>query len=443
MDLTLISHASVVVDCGRVVVWTDPWLESRAFNNSWELLPAPSPDRTFLDRVTHIWLSHEHPDHFNIPTLRNLPAEFRERVTVCYQKRNTKKIFDALRKMGYRRFLDLPDRAPVQVEDVTLYCFQAQLGDSVLGVRHGDLRLLNINDSEIDRRDCKRVLAEFGSPDVVLNQFSVAGYVGYRDRDRYLPRLAKDKLNQLVRNHQWLEAGLTVPFASFMHFCMADNAYLNRYANSLRDVVAYMTAHDCRCYVMGFGETIPVAPCELPDMAANLALYDKEFAAAAARSEPSPRIELDELRRAYEKFFANLDANVPRALRRWWLGTITFHVPDLNVAIRVDAAERRFAVLPPDPEGADVVVNSQPLWFGFALPYGFETLGSSGRSTVNRFRHWQAWKRTSILLNLEISLKPTLLLQSSNRTFLRERLTHGLVRQFVSKQTRRALLELI
>lgn len=442
MDLTLISHASVVVDCGRVVVWTDPWLESRAFNGSWELLPAPSPDRRFLERVTHIWLSHEHPDHFNIPTLRNLPAEFRERVTVCYQKRNTNKIFDALRKMGYRRFLDLPDRAHVQVDDVTLYCFQAQLGDSVLGVRHGDLRLLNINDSEIDERDCECVLAEFGSPDVVLNQFSVAGYVGYRDRDRYLPRLAKDKLDQLVRNHQWLEAKLTVPFASFMHFCMEDNAYLNRYANSPRDVAAHMTARGCRCYVMGFGQTISVASRELPDMAANLAAYDNELAAAATRSEPSPRVELDELRRAYDKFFANLDANVPRALRRWWLGAVTFHVPDLNLAIRVDAAESRFEVLPPDPEGADVIVNSQPLWFGFAFPYGFETLGSSGRGTVNRFRPWRAWKRASILLNLEIGLKPALLLQPSNRAFLRERLANGLVRQFASKQARRVRLEL-
>lgn len=442
MDLTLISHASVIVDCGHVVVWTDPWLESRAFNNSWELSPAPSPDRSFLDRVTHIWLSHEHPDHFNIPTLRNLPAEFRERVTICYQKRNTTKIFDALRKLGYRYFLDLPNRAPVRVDDVTLYCLQSHLGDSVLGIRHGDLRLVNINDSELSEGDCKRMLAEFGAPDVVLNQFSVAGCLGYRDRERYLPRLAKDKLNQLMRNHRSLDAKLTVPFASFMHFCMEDNAYLNHYTNRPRDVVAYMTAHGCRCYFMGFGETISVGARELPDMAANLAMYDREFAAAAPRSEPSPRVELDKIRQAYDKFFADLKANVPLSVRRWWLGAITFHVPDLDVAIRVDAAEPRFEVLPPDPGGADVVTNSQPLWFGFAFPFGFETLGSSGRGIVNRFRHWHAWKRTAILLNLEISLKPGLLLQRSNRTFLRQRITSGLVRQIASKQARRMLLEL-
>ncbi|HEX2687017.1 MAG TPA: hypothetical protein VHN14_10385 [Kofleriaceae bacterium] len=444
MDLTLISHASVIVDCGHVVVWTDPWLESRAFNNSWELLPAPSPDRTFLERVTHIWVSHEHPDHFNIPTLRSLPAEFRERVTVCYQKRNTTKIFDALRKLGYRRFFHLRDRAMVRVEDVTLYCFQAHLGDSVLGIRHGDRRLLNINDAEIDERDCKRILAEFGRPDVVLNQFSIAGYVRSRDLDRDLPRLARDKLDQLVRNHQWLEANLTVPFASFMHFCMEDNAYLNRYANHPRDVVANMTEHGCRCYVMGFGETIEVVPRKLPDMEANFARYEKELAAAATRSEPSPRVEVGKIRQAYEKFFANLDANIPLVIRRWWLDRIAFHVPDLELAIRVGAAEHCFELLRPDPEGADVVVNSQPLWFGFAFPYGFETLGTSGRSTVNHFRPWQAWKRASILLNLEISLKPALLLQPSNRRFLRERLTNGLVRQFASKQARikRARLDL-
>ena len=443
MKLTLISHASVIIDCGRVVLWTDPWLESRAFNNSWELLPAPSADRSFLERVTHIWLSHEHPDHFNIPTLRNLPEEVRERVTVCYQKRNTTKIFDALRKMGFRHFLDLPDCARVDVGDVTLYCMQAQLGDSVLGVRHGDVRLVNINDSEIDERDCKRVVADLGTPDVVLNQFSVAGYaLGHPDRERHLPRLSHEKLDQLAKNHRWLDAKLTIPFASFMRFCTDDNAYMNQYRNNPREVVAYMHARGCRCYFMGFGQTIDVGSRELPDQEPNLAFYEREFAAADVRGEPSPRVEIEKLRQGYEKLFASLDTNIPQALRRWWLDTITFHVPDLNVAIRISAAERRFEVLPPDPDGADVIANSQPLWFGFAFPFGLETLGSSGRCIVNRYRNWQAWKRASILVNLELGLRPGTLLSQWNRTYLYSRFTNGLGRQFANRQARRAWQQL-
>jgi hypothetical protein len=286
------------------------------------------------------------------------------------------------------------------------------------------------------------VLADFGAPDVVLNQFSTAGYFGYRDRKRQLPRIAKEKLTRLVSNHEWLDARLTVPFASFVHFCVEDNAYLNQYMNRPTQVDAHMKEHGCRCYFMRFGETIAVGTWELPDAARNLATYEEEIAAAETRIDPSPLVELDKIRQAYDKFFAAIDANFPQALRRWWLGTLTFHVPDLKLAIRVGAAKSSFEVLPPDPEGADVVVNSQPLWFGFAFPFGFETLGNSGRYTVNRFHRWQAWKRLSILLNLEVGLKLDLLMRPANRTFLRERVTSGLIRQLVGKQVRRTVMQL-
>ena len=38
MSVTLVSHASVVIDTGSVRIWTDPWLFGKAFNDSWLLL---------------------------------------------------------------------------------------------------------------------------------------------------------------------------------------------------------------------------------------------------------------------------------------------------------------------------------------------------------------------------------------------------------------------
>ena len=92
MRIHLVSHASVIIDTGDVRIWTDPWLVSKVFNDSWTMNPQPVWDERLLDTIDYIWISHEHPDHFNVPTLKGLPAAFKEHVTVLFQHKNTDKI---------------------------------------------------------------------------------------------------------------------------------------------------------------------------------------------------------------------------------------------------------------------------------------------------------------------------------------------------------------
>src|SRR5206468_1243977 len=125
MKIRLVSHASVVVECDGAVVWSDPWLASKAFNESWSLLPPAAWDSEVASTITHVWISHEHPDHFHIPTLRSLPAEFKERVTVLFQENNSDKMFRAFEKLGFRRWLALPHREKVPLDPSTnAYCYQ-------------------------------------------------------------------------------------------------------------------------------------------------------------------------------------------------------------------------------------------------------------------------------------------------------------------------------
>ena len=70
MKIELISHASILITCGDIQILTDPWYISRGFNNSWELLATKHLSEEELKGINYIWISHEHPDHFNVPTLR-------------------------------------------------------------------------------------------------------------------------------------------------------------------------------------------------------------------------------------------------------------------------------------------------------------------------------------------------------------------------------------
>jgi L-ascorbate metabolism protein UlaG (beta-lactamase superfamily) len=60
MKLTMLSHASVLVEEGPLAICADPWFMGDAFNESWSLLCEPAMTPASLQGVTHIWISHEH-----------------------------------------------------------------------------------------------------------------------------------------------------------------------------------------------------------------------------------------------------------------------------------------------------------------------------------------------------------------------------------------------
>ena len=119
MDVRLIGHASVVIDTGDVRIWCDPWLTGKVFNESWTLFPPPHFEPEWLDEIDYLWISHEHPDHFNIPTLRGLPDEFKQRVTILFQQNTSQKMFDAFSKLGFPNQLALRDRKIVRLSPTT------------------------------------------------------------------------------------------------------------------------------------------------------------------------------------------------------------------------------------------------------------------------------------------------------------------------------------
>ena len=67
MNVQLINHACVKIltkDCG---ILTDPWMFGSVFNNGWNLIEKNQTNTTeILNKVNYIWLSHEHPDHFDV-----------------------------------------------------------------------------------------------------------------------------------------------------------------------------------------------------------------------------------------------------------------------------------------------------------------------------------------------------------------------------------------
>ena len=375
MRISLISHASVIIDSGEVRIWTDPWLVSKVFNDSWAMTPPPAWDERVLQTIDFIWISHEHPDHFNIPTLKGLPAAFKERVTVLFQHKNTEKIFDAMRRFGFRHFQSLPNREIVRAAAGTeLYCYQVGVMDSCLGVRRGSETVFNINDAKINARDCRIIRRDLGRIDVLLNQFSLAGYSGYVDFEAHLPRHAQQDLDNMMANHRDLGARVTIPFASFVYFSCTDNRYLNRFHNTPGDV-ARLFGKEAVILYPGDGWTLGTPHDNEP----ALRRFDEE----RSRADQLPydevtAVPLDEVRQAFLTAAATLHRGYPQLLLRR-LKPVTIRIPDLAVTVRLSVPAQTFEMVDGEPE-PDLIVNSQPLHF--AVLSSLRSIVARGCKTV-------------------------------------------------------------
>lgn len=415
LGITLVSHASVLLDTPAGTIWTDPWMHSRAFNDSWALLGDPVVSDEALERVSWIWISHEHPDHFNVPTLRNLPDELKQRVTVLFQANNSDKMVKAFNAFGFSNTRRLPHRAPVDLAPgLQVSCYQVGQMDSALYVSvTGGPSVLNVNDAELNSRDCADIVRTVGSPDVVLNQFSIAGYDGLPDPEERLQQRCRTILDNVVENHRDLHAGTTIPIASFVYFCAPDNAYLNEHINQPVDVVRRLEAEGLSSKVLAPGERWEVGSAI--DNEASLAYWSEMFSSIPELAQTSPPImDEAELRRAFSTCCERLRAHFPSPLLRA-VSPLVVRVPDLGSVFRTSIADATFEVA--EEADVDVVINSQPLHFVFAQPFGLQTLGVSGRYRLTGPS--SRWRRLRILMSLEnaeIYLRPRHL---ADPTFLR------------------------
>jgi hypothetical protein len=420
MEIQLISHASVVI-ATDVKILTDPWFFGKAFNDSWSLYPEPPElDDSFFDSIDYLYISHEHPDHFHIPTLRSLPGSFKNRVIVLFQENNSEKVFNALKRLGYPNSKALPhDKIVALTEKTKVYCYESGSMDSALGVISDDQVVLNINDCEINKRDCRRILRSLGKVDVALNQFSIAGYSGFKERDKYLPAQAKKVLQKMLNNHIDLKAGATVPFASFIYFSSEDNRYINEYSNTPRDAFDHFREHSQKLVPLFLGDRYEVGSDHDPQ--SSLQRFEEQYADPVSLVfDNVGSVSVEEIQGSFDKLVDQIHKRYPGTLLRLFKPVIV-KIPDLDTKIVFSIRTGEFRV--DNDADPDLEIRSEPLHFGFSFPYGIQTLGVSARYTLLKgFRNWQLHRILFSLNNAEVYLRPKLFFTHKNVSFFWTRL---------------------
>jgi hypothetical protein len=379
MKLTMVSHSSVLIEEGPVALLTDPWFMGEVFNESWALLCRPALTPATLQAVTHIWISHEHPDHLHFPTLKAIPPEQRATMTLLYQRHFSSRVFDALTKLGFREVVELPLGHWVDLGgSVSIMCCSVGTIDSFLAVRTASGTVLNMNDCVMNPRAARIAARSIGAVDILLTQFSIANWVGNPGDS---PIAAADQVLNRARVYiRTFKPRVTIPFASFVYFSHEENRHMNAWINTPARVGEQLKDEPTTLQFLYNGDSWSSRDGFVLD-GDPLERYRSDFngiADLAYRSHPS--YSRDELVELGQRLVDEVRQRFPRLLLRE-ASPIHFYVEDLGAALRFDLRKGNVEFEQREKSECDLALHSQALWFAFKFAWGFSTLEVSGRYT--------------------------------------------------------------
>lgn len=316
-QITWVNHASFVYDDGHARILCDPWIEGRTFYNGWDLLaPTAMTFDDFAD-ITHIWISHEHPDHLSPPNLARIPADVRARISLLYQTAPVRRVAKYLSSLGFKEVTELqPDwyRLSSATEIFCGACRSSTSDDSYLAIRSGDATVLNLNDCVPP--DFEAIRHCIGKIDVLLAQFSFACWTGNRDQPEKRAQASEMATASFLRSVRAIGAPFVIPAASFSWFCNTENSWMNQAARHVGEIAEDLTREGMTPVVLYPGDQWTIG--EGHDNRSSIERYDERYD-LIARNPPffeNPVVGLPTLRTRAQEFAKGLRAaNNPSSLQ--------------------------------------------------------------------------------------------------------------------------------
>jgi len=241
-----LGHASLAVyrDGERPLLLTDPWLVGSVYWRSWWLQHYPSAgDIEWLKTVAHVYVTHEHPDHFHMPSIRRLGSaplylfpDLAEPGWVRY-----------LVERGYRAKPAPPMRWLPVGDGVSILSIPVWNDDSLLLIDTPNAVILNLNDAKPLPpviRAIRRLAERIAKPRIVLSSYSPASVVNsFVDEGGVVAlRSPRHYVDYVCRLCDRLGADHYMPFASQAVFCRPDSIWANAYRTTYDDLRRYWHA---------------------------------------------------------------------------------------------------------------------------------------------------------------------------------------------------------
>ena len=387
MKIEWINHASYVFQYKSSRIIADPWLFGSAFNDGWDLLVDTQFKVEDFKDITHIWFSHEHPDHFAPQVLGKIDEEVRKKITILFQETTDKRVVNFCKKLSFK-VEELPHRSKFVIEDdFSITCGKMVGIDSWLLYETNDFKLLNINDCVISNKKlCESVKKTTGEVDVLMSQFSYANWKGNPDDKEIREKSAREKLNRIKIQAEVFKPKYTIPFASFVYFSHDENKYMNDSINTISTAHKYINNNTDT-------ESIVMYPGDIWDFESkfnsekSIKLYDKVYSQVCNFNyrSLSKTASDKELLQASQKYLSDLITNNSSFAMGLYRYIPFFGAKDIIIKLFDTKTNYQFGwskgLIPIanstlDP---DIEMSSESLLYVLSYPWGFGTLMVNGR----------------------------------------------------------------
>jgi len=383
--LLWVNHASFVFRYDTIRLITDPWLFGSAFNNGWDLLCETQFSMTDFAKITHVWFSHEHPDHFSPSVLQQIPEAIRRQITVIFQETKDQKVINYCRKIGFQTE-ELPNHGWHKLSDkVRVMCGKVPYFDSWLLIETDQGKILNANDCVVDGEGIAQEIAkQTGTVDLLLTQFSYANWMGNPEDVAEREVAAAEKLARVKLQVETFQAKQTIPFASFVYFSHQENHYLNDAMSTIRDAEGFVRREtQSEPIVLYPGEEWEVGT--IHDNQTTLTKYDDDYKLALKPLHQAHPTSLQEVKKAANAYIKRMNTQNSILFMKMmelpplrYFRPLTLYLTDLEQLIQFDMVNG-IQTLQGTKNEADVQLASESLVYVFCHDWGYDTLEVNGR----------------------------------------------------------------
>jgi UDP-MurNAc hydroxylase len=381
--IQFLNHSCVLVSDGSTSVLCDPWFKGAVFDNGWRLLHENSHDINQI-ACDYIWVSHEHPDHFSIPTLKDLKGK----KCFLYQTTKDKKVLAYLQSKGHE-VLELAAQKETAIGTLKCTLFTCDGYDSAMLFRFADgSTFLNVNDARVELGGVLETIEKAASTvDTIAVQFSYANWAGNAG-DSEIPKDQHEAVaDRVIHLRKALKPKQTILFASYVYFSHADNFYWNDHF-WLKQVVAKLNADNIGKAIVPLpNQTIPVVPAAAADYAVSnqqaIAFWEGKHREAAPKDLDKEVIQLPALRENYSAFFDELwkKNDLALASNAGKPFPLKVCVTDLAKVVEIGLFDKNFAELP--TKDYDIQVSSNTFQFLLKNAFGRGTVSINSKISFN------------------------------------------------------------
>ena len=408
VSFKFLNHASFLICANSVRLVTDPWFESSVFNNGWSLLYEDETMNLQSLYPTDIWLSHEHPDHFNTATLLRIPRELRSGITIHIRQTKDGRVGSWCEDKGFKVGKNSAGKAVVLGADIKLTIYPIGIEDSASLIEVGSIKVLNLNDCLFfSQKSIHKFAEKVGNVDYVLYLCGYAEGGGTKVDASFREQLQKIYMMRFEQMKEAFPTAKIVGFAAFKHFSHIENQFQNdnisfRY---IRDLIA-KEPNTYRLIAPGdeLTEVSPTQSLEACDF------WEDRLRSAKPVTLLSTQIDKDVLG---EK--AKVLANQIRSIGQAWLyiafrlpariglRSLEFHVVDHNAILKLSlfGESAQWTQVSPSIElDRKIRVTSSALGQALSYEVGLSTLLINGRFEANNKerRQLHRWSVLSLLV---------------------------------------------